>query len=139
MRYRFCLFRSLGILSGNNARGRSQLFSVAVEVRLICTVYMVAGGLYWKYEQYVRKMMKPRIVLTILVVNVVCAVLFTDYLYDGYMTSLLKICPSGVLFSIMASVLLIELCKRMKETEVLSYIGQNSYERCVAYDSWICL
>ena len=42
------------------------------------------------------------------------------------MVSMLLIHPVGVLWGILASVLLIEVCRRLPENRILTFIGQNS-------------
>ena len=93
---------------------------------LICTIFMAAGGLYWKYEALVRKVMKGWVAFLLLVAFSFCSIYFFDYLYSGYMVSMLLIHPIGVLWGILASVLLIELCRHLPENYILTFIGQNS-------------
>lgn len=93
---------------------------------LICTIYMAAGGVYWRFEALVRKVMKGWVTLLLLVAFCFCSIYFFDYLYSGYMVSMLLIHPIGVLWGVLASVLLIEFCRHLPENHILTFIGQNS-------------
>ena len=93
---------------------------------LFCTIFMAAGGVYWKYEPYIRKVMKGWLILLMVVAYIIISVRYSNYLYDGYMISMLLIHPVGVLWGIVASVLLIEVCRRLPKNKILTFIGQNS-------------
>lgn len=93
---------------------------------LICMVYMAAGGLYWKYELYIRRIMKNWLILLLLAAYCFGSIYWSDYLYKGYMVSMLMVHPVGVIWGVIASILLIEVCRRLPEMKLLTFIGQNS-------------
>lgn len=93
---------------------------------LICMCYLALGGLYWKYETYVRKILKNWMVVILAVVYVAGSIAFSPFLYSGYMTSMEMIHPFGVLWSLLASVLMVELCRILPKLKSLTFIGQNS-------------
>lgn len=110
----------------NIVRGSSS-FPWQYKQGLISMVYIAAGGLYWKYEEAVHRLFSCRWVLAaVAVVMCVLSIIFNDYLYSGYMVSLCKVHPIGVLFGICASAVLVELCKLLPEIAPLTFIGRNS-------------
>ena len=66
------------------------------------------------------------IVLPLACLYIAGSIAFKPYLYEGYMTSLGYIRPSGALWSVFASILLIELCRIIPQNKILTFIGQNS-------------
>ena len=70
--------------------------------------------------------MRGWVTALLLVAYMVCSICFFTYLYEGYMVSMLLIHPIGVLWGILASILLIEVCRRIPENRFLTFIGQNS-------------
>ena len=93
---------------------------------LICMIYLAAGGVYWKYESWFKKLMKRWVLVVLLAVFVILSIRFEKYLYQGYMVSMCLTHPLGVGFGIFASVLLVELCKLLPQWKPLTFIGQNS-------------
>lgn len=93
---------------------------------MICTIFMAAGGLYWRYESRIYDLMKGWVTVLLLCIYIICSIFFKDYLYDGYMVSMLLIHPVGILWGILASVLLIETTKRLSKNRFLTFIGVNS-------------
>ena len=97
---------------------------------LICMAYLAMGGIYkWKVESLewsVSTKVKNIGLLLLTAIYIAGSVLFKDTLYNGYMTSMGYITPVGALWSLLASILLIELCKRLPKIGALTFIGQNS-------------
>ena len=97
---------------------------------LICMAYLAMGGIYKikveNLESRVSSRVKNIRLLLLTAIYIAGSILFKDTLYDGYMTSLGYITPVGALWSLLASILLIELCKRLPKIGALTFIGQNS-------------
>lgn len=93
---------------------------------LICMCYLALGGLYWRYETVIHKVMKNWVVIILAIGYIAGSITFRPYLSTGYMTSMEQIHPAGVLWSLLASVLLVELCRRLPRNGFLTFIGQNS-------------
>lgn len=95
---------------------------------MVCTAFMAAGGLYWRYEARLARWFdigRPSTLL-LLVGYAVCSIACFDYLYEGYMVAVLQVHAAGVLWGILASVLLIAACRRLPELPLLTFVGQNS-------------
>lgn len=94
---------------------------------LICMVYVAAGGVYWRYEDSIHRLLKDNWILLLLIVAYsVLAICFYSYLAKGYLVSMCLTHPVGVVFGIFASLLLVELCKKLSEMKPLTFIGQNT-------------
>lgn len=93
---------------------------------LICMCYMALGGLYWRYESAIRKVMKNWVVVLLAIGYIAGSIAFKQYLSTGYMTSMEQINPVGVLWSFLASILLVELCRRLPNNSFITFVGQNS-------------
>lgn len=103
---------------------------------LYAIAFLTAGGLYWKYETMINKLMQKWIVVTMVVIYFVLFYFGSEHL--RVLVSLLDVNWSGYFAGCFASVLLIELCKYLPRIKILTYIGQKSiallfYERRVAY------
>ncbi len=93
---------------------------------LICMCYLALGGLYWRYEMIFRKFLKNWIIFLLVIGYVLCSIIFRSYLASGYMTSMEQIHPVGVLWSFLACLLLVELCRKLHKNGFMTFIGQNS-------------
>ena len=93
---------------------------------LMCMCYIALGGLYWKYEAMIHKLMKPWLAVVLTVLYISGSIVFRSYLSVGYMTSMEQIHITGVLWSLLASILLVEGCMKLPRIELLTFIGQNS-------------
>ena len=91
---------------------------------LISLSFIAMGGLYWKYEKKIDKLMKWWFVLPLSLVYVAMSVLMKGY--NDPLISTLKIQPLGVVTSAVACLLLVWLCKILPEIKPLTFIGQNS-------------
>lgn len=93
---------------------------------LLCMCYMAFGALYWRYETTIRMIMNKWFLIPLAAAYFVGSIVFKSYLYDGYMTSMGRLHPVGVIWSVIATTLLIEVCKRIPRIPFLTFIGQNS-------------
>ena len=90
---------------------------------LIALIFLALGGLYWKYEKIIDKLMKWWFVLLLLAVYVV---VILSCNHTNPLISTLQIQPLGFLTSAIACLLLVWLCKCLPEIKPLTFIGQNS-------------
>lgn len=91
---------------------------------LIALVFLAMGGLYWRYEKMVDKLLRWWFTLLLLFAYVVMVVGFEGY--NDPLVSTLTIQPLGFLTSAIACILLVWLCKQLPEISLLSFIGKNS-------------
>ena len=86
--------------------------------------FLTAGGLYWKYETLIQKIMKKKVVALMFIVYLLAFSLFhKDF---RVLVSMLDVNWIGYIAGCFSSVLLIQLCKFLPVIKVLTYIGQNS-------------
>ena len=90
---------------------------------LIALIFLALGGLYWRYEKIVDKLMKWWFVIPLMAVYVLIIALCEN---TNPLISMLTIQPLGFLTSIIACLLLVWGCKKMPEIKPLTFIGQNS-------------
>ena len=91
---------------------------------LIALVFLAFGGLYWKYENSIDKLMRWWFVLLLLFIYVVMVMGLKGY--NDPLVSTLTIQPLGFVTSAIACLLLVWLCKILPEMKPLTFIGQNS-------------
>ena len=91
---------------------------------LISLAYIAAGGLYWRYENQLRKVLKKWVLIILTAAFVVVVLLWHGRM--EFITSQCRINLFGYLVTLWATVLLIELCRTIPEIKALSYIGQNT-------------
>jgi peptidoglycan/LPS O-acetylase OafA/YrhL len=104
----------MGILKGGIWLWRHGLISLA---------FLALGGLYWRYEKQVDKLMKWWFVLPLLAVYII-VILYCDN--TNPLISTLQIQPLGFFTSAVACLLLAWLCKWFPKLKLLTFIGQNS-------------
>ncbi len=91
---------------------------------LIALGYMVVGGLYWRYERSLSKVLNIYVVIALLLVY--------GFIFSGEnrvaraSISTMNINWMGYLASSLGCVVLIQLCKFLKPIPFLTFIGQNS-------------
>lgn len=90
----------------------------------IALVFLAMGGLYWRYENQIDKMMKWWFTIPCTVIYWAMVILLKDY--TDPLISTLTIQPLGFVTSAMACLLLVWLCKKSPEMKPLSFIGKNS-------------
>lgn len=91
---------------------------------LISMVYIVAGGLYWRYETIIRKILKKWVLIVLAIAFVIVVLLFHDKMQ--LITSMCQINFLGYIVTLWATILLIEFCRIIPEIKILSFIGQNT-------------
>lgn len=90
---------------------------------LIAVMFLAFGGLYWRYEKPLEKVLERWVCLLLLGV-MIAIILLRDH--ADPLISTLTIQPLGVVTSLIACVLLVQLCKLLPEVKPLTFIGQNS-------------
>lgn len=111
-------------VKGINLVSESGSFPWHYKQALISLAYIAAGGLYWRYENQIRKILKKWVLIVLTAAFVVVVLLWHDKM--EFITSLCRINLFGYFVTIWASVLLIELCRAIPEIKALSFIGQNT-------------
>lgn len=91
---------------------------------LISLIFLAMGGLYWKYEKQIDKLMRWWFVIPLLIVYF--AMIFGLKGYNDALICYLTIQPLGVVTSAIASLIMIWVCKKLPEIRFLSFIGLNS-------------
>ena len=91
---------------------------------LIALIFLAMGGLYWKYEKQIDRLMRWWFALPLLAVYVAMVIGLKDY--NDPLISTLSIQPVGFVTSAIACLLLVWLCKCLPEWKPLTFIGQNS-------------
>lgn len=91
---------------------------------LLCMVFMAFGGLYWRYETVINRVMN-KLILAGMIVAYVALLLFWPKSFR-VLISMQDLNLAGIGISLLATVILIELCKMIHKSELLNYIGQNT-------------
>lgn len=91
---------------------------------LICMVYIALGGLYWRYESYINKLLNKYVVTILTIIFIIAIVFYSDNFM--YITSLCQMNVFGVLITVLSTILLIEFCKIIPKVKMLSFIGENT-------------
>ena len=90
---------------------------------IIAVMFLGFGGLYWKYEGVLTKYLKWYVLLTLLALYVIILMCCRN---TNPNISILSLQPLGIVTTLIACVLMIELCKRLPENSTMNYIGQNT-------------
>jgi len=91
---------------------------------LLAIGFLVIGGLYWRYEGSLTKVLNKFVVVLLLFVYVL---IFSDRSHTAkVLISTMDINWIGYLSSLLGCVLLVELCKMLKPISILTFIGQYS-------------
>lgn len=109
------LFTRMGVFRGGFWAWRRGLMSL---------IFIAIGGLYWCYEKQIDKFMKWWFALVLLAVYILIIYFYKQY--SDPLISTLTIQPLGFVTSIISCLLLVWLCKCLKEYKPLTFIGQNS-------------
>ena len=91
---------------------------------LLALVFLAMGGLYWRYEKQIDKLMRWWFAVPLLATYVVMVLALKGY--NNPLISTLSIQPLGFVTSAVACLLLVWLCKKLPEVKPLTFIGQNS-------------
>lgn len=90
---------------------------------LLACCFVGAGGLYWKYEQYIEKVRFWVIIIGLLLYVYV----FTFYSDNvNTLISLNLLNYPGIVFSLVGCVVLVELCKLLPRNTFITFIGTNT-------------
>lgn len=87
-------------------------------------IFLAFGGVYWKFENLINRMMNKYIVTGMIVLYVILLIMYP--VHFKVLVSMLDVNIAGIFISILATVSLIELCKRLPKSNVFNYIGQNT-------------
>lgn len=113
---------SLGIWMAYNEIVIFQKNLWACQQGLIAVIFLSFGGLYWRYEKLLNRLLKWSSCLILLV----CLIIIIERDNPDPLISTLSIQPLGVVTSLIACILLVQFCKASPEVKFLTYIGQNS-------------
>ena len=91
---------------------------------LICLFFMAFGGIYWKYEHYIDRIIRSGILFPLVVIYIILVIFLKDF--TNPLISTLEIQPLAFLTSTIACFLLVSFCKILGEWYPLTYIGRNS-------------
>lgn len=89
-----------------------------------CLVFMAVGGLFWRYETIINKVMNKFVLVGMIVVYATLLSLWPKNF--KVLISLLDLNLAGIGISLLAILVLIELCKMIRKNDLLNYIGQNT-------------
>ena len=117
-----CIFAPLGAYLGSI----SELPSWPWMYRqgLIATIYLVSGGIFYKYENRILRNWKSVYTLGLGVLYVVFVL--SGWAHYRCTTSLCSFNFLGYAVSVVGSFLLIEVCKRLPNSRFLAFVGENS-------------
>ena len=90
---------------------------------LISLIFLSLGGLYWRYERQIDKLIHWWFVIPLFGVFIVLIFFCHN---TNPLISTLDIQPLGFLTSAISCILLVWLCKRLPNSKQLTFIGQNS-------------
>ena len=91
---------------------------------MFAVIFLAVGGVYWKFENYINRMMNKYVFAGMIVLYIILLMIFPSHF--KVLVSMLDVNIAGIFLSILATVSLIELCKRLPQSNVLNYIGQNT-------------
>ncbi len=87
-------------------------------------IFLALGGLYWKYETAIRKLINNYILTLLIILYVAALLLMPDYF--RVLVSMLDVNLPGIVLSLLATIILIEICKLLPPSKWLNYIGMNT-------------
>ena len=91
---------------------------------LFAILFMALGGLYWRYESIINRMMNLYTLIGMIGVYVTCLVFWPKQFH--VLISTLDVDVPGIVISLLSTLILIELCKKIPTSNLLNYIGQNT-------------
>lgn len=91
---------------------------------LLAILFLAFGGLYWRYEIVINKLMNKYVLAVMLVAYVVVLLIAPNYF--RVLISMLDMNIPGIVLSLISIVILIELCKLLPTSKLLNYIGKNT-------------
>ena len=87
-------------------------------------IFLALGGVYWKFENLINIVINKYVFIGMIVLYVILLIIYPRHF--KVLVSMLDVNIAGIFISILATVSLIELCKRLPNSNVLKYIGQNT-------------
>ena len=87
-------------------------------------IFLALGGVYWKFENLINIVINKYVFIGMSLLYIILLIIYPSHF--KVLVSLLDVNISGLFISILATVSLIELCKRLPKSNVLNYIGQNT-------------
>ncbi len=113
IKHQVCLFQEYGS------------FPWEWKIGLLSTVFLVIGGLYWKFEKKVSAFFEHKIMLLgVLVLYVFLLLMFPSSF--RVLISMEDINVLGIVISTVGAFILIELCKIIKNARLLNWIGKKT-------------
>ena len=94
-----------------------------IEKGLLASLFLAVGGLYWKYEEQIDRVLKWYAVLPLLAVYIVLEYTCHDSIAIGIASGAIN--TAGALVSILSSVLLIRICKTIRKTNIMIKLLEN--------------
>lgn len=91
---------------------------------LYAMIFLAFGGVYWKMEDHIKPLMSRYVVVGMSLLYISLLIIYPSHF--KVLVSLLDVNIAGIFLSILATVTLIETCKRLPESNALNYIGQNT-------------
>ena len=87
-------------------------------------LFLAFGGVYWKFENLINRVINKYVFIGMTVLYVILLIIYPSHF--KVLVSMLDVNIAGMFISILATLSLIELCKRLPKSNVLNYIGQNT-------------
>ncbi len=87
-------------------------------------IFLALGGVYWYYENTVNKVINKYVLVLMIIIYVVALWINPDYF--RVLVSMLDVNVPGVALSLLATIILIELCKLIPAYKILNYMGKNT-------------
>lgn len=87
-------------------------------------IFLALGGLYWRYEFTINKLINKYIVALMLIVYVISLLIYPNEF--RVLVSMLDVNYLGILLSVISTIVLIEFCKFLPYCRILNYIGNNT-------------
>lgn len=91
---------------------------------LYAMIFLALGGVYWKMEDHIKALMSRYVVVGMSLLYIILLIIYPSHF--KVLVSMLDVNIAGIFLSILATVTLIEACKRLPESNALNYIGQNT-------------
>ena len=102
---------------------------------IMASSMLVGGGIFWLYEDKIDKVFNNYYIIIFLLILYLWVVYFSGWQMKWFVSDF-NFTFWGLVFSIIACILMIYICKRIPKTEWFSFIGKNSlvfYMLCGGY------
>lgn len=87
-------------------------------------IFIACGGLYWRYETIINQLMNKYVLAVLLMVYITVLLIVPNYF--RVLVSMLDVNIPGIVLSLLATIILIEICKLIPPSKWLNYIGMNT-------------